>query len=251
MERKDCTLSVVVPVYNEEAVLTQFTERTIRTLDGMQTDYELLLVNDGSRDDTETVIRECVRRYPGVIRGVMLERNYGQHTAIVAGFSICRGHYVLTIDADLQNPPEEIPRLFAEIQKGCDTVGSYRIGRKDGFFRKFASRMVNIVVSRLYTGFCVRDYGCMLRIFTRDVTDGICMTHGKPTFIPVTAMAYTKKYAEIPVGHAPRSAGHSQYTPGRLVALTFDLLKACKKLKKQPDTAEAPATDYFRIREVI
>jgi undecaprenyl-phosphate 4-deoxy-4-formamido-L-arabinose transferase len=149
--------------------------------------------------------------------------NFGQHMAIMAGFSLSRGATVITMDADLQNPPEEIPRLLEEIEKGHDVVGTIRSMRKDPFFRKFASRIVNRITNRI-TGLNLHDYGCMLRAYSRRVIDLINSCPETTTFIPALAQKFSLNPAEIEVGHSERELGTSKYSLFRLIRLNFDLM---------------------------
>ncbi len=154
--------------------------------------------------------------HPGVVKVVELVRNAGQHMAILAAFTATDGEYVITIDADLQNPPEEIPKLVAEMDAGHDVVGTVRQSRHDPFFRRVASRLVNRTTA-LMTGMKLNDYGCMLRGYHRDVVDVMLASDEASTFIPALAQQYARSPVEIPVAHAERTAGTSTYSLYRLV----------------------------------
>lgn len=216
-------LSIVVPVYEEEASLDELLERVERTLDGTGRTWELLLVDDGSRDRSRAMIEAAARRRPGTIVGVLLNRNYGQHAAVMAGFRQSRGAIVVTLDADLQNPPEEIPTLLERIDAGCDVVGGVRRDREDSLFRRRASAIVNGFARRA-TGVAMRDYGCMLRAYRRTVVDAMLRCHERSTFIPVLANTFAREVGEVEVGHAARAAGDSKYSLWKLINLQFDLL---------------------------
>ena len=176
-------VSVIVPVYNEEESLLDLFARLLPVLDGMGRPYEAILINDGSRDASLPLLLRQRALRPDVIRIIDFNGNFGQHMAIMAGFEASRGEIVVTLDADLQNPPEEIPRIVAAIDEGHDVVGTVRVQRRDGFFRKAASRIVNRVTNRI-TGLSLHDYGCMLRGYRRDVIDIINEAAESTTFIP-------------------------------------------------------------------
>ncbi len=216
-------LSVVIPVYNEEAGLAALFARLYPALDALGEPYELILVDDGSRDGSARLLREQFERRPEVTRIVFLAGNFGQHMAILAGFERARGEVVVTLDADLQNPPEEIAPLLAKMREGYDYVGTYRRGRQDSAFRKFASRMMNAFRERI-TDIRMTDQGCMLRAYGRNVVDAINRSPEVNTFIPALAYTYARRPTEIEVGHEVRAAGESKYSLYRLVQLNFDLV---------------------------
>jgi len=216
-------VSVVVPVYNEEGCLAELIERTVKTMDGCGKKYEFILVDDGSSDRSAEMIREAAEKYSGRVVGCILNRNYGQHSAIMAGFSIVRGDLVITLDADLQNPPEEIPRLIAAAEEGNDVVGTIRQNRQDTLFRRYASKVVNCA-ARAATGVCMSDYGCMLRAYRRFVVEAMLKCNERSTFIPVLGNSFARNTCEIPVGHAERAVGESKYSLWKLINLQFNLL---------------------------
>ena len=222
-------ISVVIPVYNEEDNLRELGERLIRTLTGLGRTFEIICVDDGSSDRSWQVLSELNERYPGAIRALQFNRNFGQHQAIFAGFQAARGQIMVTLDADLQNPPEEIPRLVAKLEEGYDTVGGWRENRQDSFFRKFPSMLVNYVMSRV-TGVKLRDYGCMLRAYRREVVDSINRCQETSTFIPALANLFSRRVAEIPVGHAERERGQSKYSLIKLLRLNVDLMTGFSNL---------------------
>ena len=216
-------VSVVVPVYNEEGSLAELIERTLKALDASGKKYEFILVDDGSSDRSAEMIVEASEKNPGRVIGCILNRNYGQHSAIMAGFSIVRGDLVITLDADLQNPPEEIPRLIAAAEEGNDVVGTVRQHRQDTFFRRYCSKMVNFA-ARKATGVQMNDYGCMLRAYRRFIVEAMLKCNEHSTFIPVLANSFARKTCEIPVGHAERAVGDSKYSLWKLINLQFNLL---------------------------
>jgi len=220
--RRALDFSIVVPVYSEEATLPELIRRTLAVGRGTGRTFELILVDDGSRDRSFELIRSAAEREPEVL-GVILNRNYGQHTAVMAGLAHSSGGVVVTLDADLQNPPEEIPRLLAAIAEGNDVVGTVRARREDSFFRRLVSGIINVAVQRA-TGVLMHDYGCMLRAYRRSVVDAVLQCHERSTFVPVLANSFARRTTEIEVAHAPRLAGPSKYSLWKLVALQFDLL---------------------------
>jgi len=219
---KPPALSVVIPVYNESASLDELIQRCLAACRTLNQSFELILVDDGSRDDSARIIREAAGRTAEII-GVILNRNYGQHAAVMAGLAQSRGEIVVTLDADLQNPPEEIPNLVKEMNRGFDVVGSVRQHRQDSMFRRFASSMINRAVRRA-TGVMMNDYGCMLRAYRRPIINAMLQCREHSTFIPVLANSFARTTSEIPVSHAARSQGESKYSLFKLVSLQFDLL---------------------------
>ena len=223
-EMKKPELSLVIPVYNEEANLNELIRRCLVACDSIDISYEIILVDDGSSDSSARMIRDAAEKYNGKIVGVFLTTNFGQHAAVTAGLKTALGKYVITLDADLQNPPEEIPKLVSKLREGYDVVGTIRENRKDTFFLFCASKMVNFMVRKLCNGKTMTDYGCMLRGYSRNVVNAIldCPEHGK--FIPMLAMSYARRTIEIHVKHADRTAGESKYNIWKLIALQYDLL---------------------------
>jgi undecaprenyl-phosphate 4-deoxy-4-formamido-L-arabinose transferase len=215
-------LSIIIPVYNEESNLVPLMERLYPVVTGTGRPFEIIFTNDGSRDRSLEILRRMVQQYPGV-RVVEFNGNFGQHMAILAAFEMSRGQIVITLDADLQNPPEEIPRLAAEIEKGFDVVGTIRQKRQDSLFRKLASRVVNITTNKM-TGMKMSDYGCMLRAYHRDIIENINCCGESTTFIPALAQTFASNPTEIEVAHAERAAGESKYSLYKLIRLNFDLM---------------------------
>lgn len=217
----DPYISIVVPVFNEEDNLPQLLQRIAAACDSTGRTWELILVNDGSRDRSMEILRAAAESDPRLVV-VDFNRNYGQHAAVFAGFEQSRGEIIVTLDADLQNPPEEIPKLVAKMEEGFDVVGSVRVSRHDTFFRRFASKIVNRVTS-LATGVQLSDYGCMLRAYRREVIETLCASREVSTFIPVLADMFAGRVTEVPVGHAERAHGQTKYSVWKLVKLQFDL----------------------------
>ncbi len=215
-------ISVVIPVFNEKDNLPELIDRCLGACRPMGRSFELILVDDGSKDGSRDIITQFANQQPEVV-GVLLNRNYGQHAAVFAGLERSRGDIVITLDADLQNPPEEIPKLVREMDRGVDVVGTIRQNRQDTFFRRISSSMVNRMV-RQATGVNMQDYGCMLRAYSRSVVSAMLQCREHSTFIPILANSFAGSTAEIPVAHASREKGESKYSILKLISLQFDLL---------------------------
>jgi undecaprenyl-phosphate 4-deoxy-4-formamido-L-arabinose transferase len=216
-------VTVVIPVYNEEEGLPALFARLYPALDAIGQPYEIVFINDGSKDRSAALLREQFQQRPDVTRVILFNGNFGQHMAILAGFEHARGRCVVTLDADLQNPPEEIGRLVAEIGKGFDYVGTIRRMRQDNWFRRSASRLMNSVRERI-TRIRMTDQGCMLRAYSREIVDAINACREVNTFIPALAYTFAQRPTEIEVGHEERAAGESKYSLYKLVRLNFDLV---------------------------
>ena len=220
----EAMISLVIPVYNEEVNLSHLLERLRSVMQKMGKSYEIIFVDDGSRDNTLSILKSFLI-YPDV-RVVELTRNYGQHAAIFSGFSVVRGDIVITLDADLQNPPEEIPNLVKVMEEGdYDVVGTIRKERKDSFFRTFPSRMINMIARKI-TKVNMSDWGCMLRAYRRNIVERMVNCHEHSTFIPALATYFSKKVTEIEVVHESRHAGESHYSLRKLINLQFDLVSS-------------------------
>jgi undecaprenyl-phosphate 4-deoxy-4-formamido-L-arabinose transferase len=216
-------LSVVIPVYNEQEVLAALFERLYAALDALALRYEVLFVDDGSRDRSPGLLAQQFERRPDVTRVVLLNGNFGQHRAILAGFEHCRGERVVTLDADLQNPPEGIPLLLEAMDRGHDYVGSIRRNRQDVAWRRWASRAMNRMRFRL-TGIAMTDHGSMMRSYSRNVVDLVNQCNEIHTFIPALAYQFSRHPTEVVVGHESRHAGESKYSLYSLIRLNFDLV---------------------------
>ncbi|MBI2933022.1 MAG: glycosyltransferase [Planctomycetes bacterium] len=210
-------VSAVAPVYNEEANLAELHDRLTKALASLGRPWEIVYVDDGSADGSLGILTRLAT--DPRVRVVEFARNFGQHAAVFAGLAASSGEIVVTLDADLQNPPEEIPKLVAKMQEGYDVVGSRRRRRKDPVFRRAASRIIN----RLAGGH-MSDYGCMLRAYRRPVVDQIGRCQEISSFIPLLAMQYARRCADIEVEHAERARGKTKYGFFKLVNLQFDLM---------------------------
>lgn len=219
-------LSVVIPIYNEQAGLAQLFARLYPALDQLATEgvsYEIVFINDGSKDRSAAILADQFRARPDVTRVVLFNGNYGQHMAILAGFQATRGDIVVTLDADLQNPPEEIGALVRKMREGYDYVGSIRRKRQDAFWRTWASKAMNYVREKI-TRIKITDQGNMLRAYGRNIIDLINQCSEMNTFVPALAYTFARNPTEIVVEHEERSAGESKYSFYSLIRLNFDLM---------------------------
>jgi undecaprenyl-phosphate 4-deoxy-4-formamido-L-arabinose transferase len=220
-------LSIVIPVYNEEEGLQALFDRLYPAMDQLEAKfnlrYEIIFVNDGSRDRSAGMLASQFDLRPDVTRVVLFQNNFGQHMAIMAGFEYARGEYIITLDADLQNPPEEIALLAAELIKGHDYVGTIRSNRQDSWFRKTASRAMNHLRQRI-TRITMTDQGCMLRGYSRRIVNLVRQCNESNTFIPALAYTFAANPTEIQVKHEERFAGESKYSLYQLIRLNFDLV---------------------------
>ncbi len=216
-------VSIVIPVYNEQENLVPLFDRLMPVMDGLGRPYEVLFTNDGSRDRSGEILRELHRRRPKEVRVIDFNGNFGQHMAVMAALERSRGDVIVTLDADLQNPPEEIPKLLQATDAGHDVVGGYRKNRQDTFFRTYASKVINGIRARI-TRIRMRDQGCMLRAYRKSIVDCIVASGETTTFIPALAMSFASNPAEVEVEHALRAAGESKYRLYDLIRLNFDLM---------------------------
>ena len=217
------SLSVVIPVYNEQGNLPTLFARLYPVLDALGRSYEIVFTNDGSTDQSRELLANQHAARPEVTRVIEFKSNAGQHMAIMAAFERVQGKVIVTLDADLQNPPEEIPKLLEKTDAGFDCVGGVRQNRQDSFFRRYVSKLINWVRSHT-TNIEMSDQGCMLRAYSRDVVDGIIRSGAVNTFIPALAYNLARRPTEVPVAHEERHAGISNYSLYSLVRLNFDLI---------------------------
>ena len=216
-------LSVVIPVYNEEPGLAELFARLYPALDKLRITYEIVFINDGSSDRSAALLRTQFQARPDVTRVVLFSGNFGQHMAIMAGFEKCRGERIVTLDADLQNPPEEIGSLMAAMDEGFDYIGTIRKARQDSWWRRSASKAMNGLRERI-TNIKMTDQGCMLRAYSRDIISAINLTRDTSTYIPALAYSFAQRPTEIEVAHEERFAGESKYSLYSLIQLNFDLM---------------------------
>ncbi len=215
-------VSVVIPIYNEAPNIPALQERLARVLDGLGRSAEVWYVDDGSTDESLALLRAIAERDARV--GVIeLSRNAGQHAAVLAGFAACRGAVVVTLDGDLQNPPEEIPKLLEQTDAGNEVVGTWRENRNDPLLRRLMSGLVNRATAAT-VGVRMRDYGCMLRAYRREIIEQIIECDERSLFIPALANTLARRTAEIEVAHAERAGGRSKDQLLKLMRLGFDLM---------------------------
>ena len=226
MQKEIAHISVVSPLYNEHATVRPLVERIIAALKNKPYTFEIILIDDGSSDTTLEILKQLAAEYAELLTVIALNRNYGQHAALFAGFNIATGDVVVTIDADLQDYPEEIPQLIKKSAEGFDVVGGIRQERKHSIFRAGASRIVNAMMNTI-TGMALHDYGCMLRAYQKNIIQSMLACREQTTFIPVLANSFARHITEIPVKHAERVSGKSKYSLWKLINLYFDLLTTC------------------------
>lgn len=217
------TLSVVIPVYNEEAVLPTLFARLYPALDALGISFEVVFINDGSSDRSVALLRQQFGERPRETRVILFHANFGQHSAVMAGLAYARGAYIVTLDADLQNPPEEIGKLVTKLDEGYDYVGTVRQQRQDSLFRRSFSKVIN-KVREWITPVRITDQGCMMRGYSRSVVTALNQTREVNTFIPALASLYAMKPIEVPIAHEERFAGRSKYSLYSLIRLNFDLI---------------------------
>jgi undecaprenyl-phosphate 4-deoxy-4-formamido-L-arabinose transferase len=243
-------ISVVIPVYNEEPNLPLLFSRLYPVLDGLGRTFEVIFTNDGSADRSLELLKAQFAARPAVTRVIDFNANYGQHMAIMAAFERVRGTVIVTLDADLQNPPEEIPKLLALIDAGHDYVGGFRINRKDSLFRTVASRVIN-GVRRSTTSIEMTDQGCMLRAYKRPIIDAIVRSGANNTFIPALAYSFSGNPTEVGVKHEERHAGVSNYSLYKLIRLNFDLITGFSLAPLQAFTMFAMASSAGSLALVM
>ncbi|MCD6351254.1 MAG: glycosyltransferase [Armatimonadetes bacterium] len=221
-------VSLVIPVYNEEESLPELLRALEEVVGELPGPVEYVFVNDGSQDRSAELLRGFVSRR-ATTKVVELATNAGQHAAVRAGFRQAEGEVVVTLDADLQNPPADLPQLVAKIHEGYDVVAGWRRHRRDPLSRRLASWMMNRLVGSA-TGYYLHDYGCMLRAYSRRVVDAINRCPEHHTFIPVLANTFARRVTEVEVGHAEREKGQSKYSWAKLWRLNLDLLTGLTSL---------------------
>jgi undecaprenyl-phosphate 4-deoxy-4-formamido-L-arabinose transferase len=215
-------ISVLVPILNEEESLQELNSRLEASLESTGKTWEIIYINDGSTDGTQTMIEGFRTKNPR-IKVIEFNRNYGQHMALFAGFERAAGRTTITIDADLQNPPEEIVRLVEKAEDGYDVVATYRRGRQDSIFRRWPSWLMNKYMAH-FVGVKLKDYGCMLRAYSRDVVDAINLCQESSSYVPALANTYARRIIEIDVSHDERKKGVSKYGLFKLLRLQLDFM---------------------------
>lgn len=239
-------ISIVIPVYNEAGNLQLLVERLNNTLHQLHKPYEIIFTNDGSRDNSLEILTSLHNADPIHIKVIDFQRNFGQHMAVMAGFDQARGEIIITLDADLQNPPEEIPKLIHLMEQGFDLVSGYRITRNDTWFRRYASKLINLVRARI-TNIKMQDEGCMLRAYSRSIIDLMVDTKSASIFIPALAYSYASNPTEIAVNHEARFTGESKYRLFDLIRLSFDLITGYSLIPLQTFTLIGFGTSIISI----
>jgi undecaprenyl-phosphate 4-deoxy-4-formamido-L-arabinose transferase len=243
-------LSIIIPAYNEADNLAALATRLTTTLNTLGKPYEIIFVNDGSSDTTKTILNTLYQNDPDHFRIIHFNGNFGQHMAIMAGFELAGGDIIITLDADLQNPPEEIPKLVKAIELGHDYVGSIRKNRQDTWFRRHASRLNNSIRARM-TGIVMTDQGCMLRAYKRHIIDAVLTSKESSVYIPALAYSFASNPTEIEVDHSARAAGQSKYNLYKLLRLNFDLMTGFSLAPLQLFTVFGMLTSLFSTLFVV
>jgi glycosyltransferase involved in cell wall biosynthesis len=216
-------LSIVVPVYNEQENVLPLYERVCAALKGLQRDYEVIVVNDGSTDSTEANLRSLAAK-DSKFKLVNFPRNFGQTAAMMAGIDFSSGDIIIPLDGDLQNDPADIPKLLDKISEGYDVVSGWRVNRMDAAFkRNLPSKVANWLISSI-SGVRLHDYGCSLKAYKKQVVKGVKLYGEMHRFIPIYASWQGGKVTEIPVNHYPRIHGSSKYGLERVVKVVLDLV---------------------------
>lgn len=218
---KETYLSVVIPVYNESSMLEELFSRLFPVLESLKKKYEVIFINDGSKDESIKMLKDIHQKHPSKVKVIDFNSNFGQHMAIMAGFEVSDGDVVVTMDADLQNYPEDIPKLLSKIKDGHDVVGGYRVNRKDKKWRLFVSKLHNLLRRRV-TGIDMIDDGCMLRAYTKKIINYVVSTEENSTFLPALAHSFASNPVDVPVRHTTRKAGKSSYNIYKLIRYNFD-----------------------------
>lgn len=216
MKSSTVNLSLVIPLLNEADNLRPLHGRLTASLDQVGQSSEIIFVNDGSTDASSAILEDLFRCDPAHVRVIQFRRNFGKTAALNAGFAHARGQVIITMDADLQDDPAEIPAMLAKLEEGYDLVAAWRVDRQDPLDKTLPSRIFNFVVSRL-TGVPLHDFNCGFKIYRRTVTDSVKLYGELHRFIPVLAHQQGFRITELPVQHHPRRAGVSKYGAKRLL----------------------------------
>ncbi len=216
-------LSLVIPVYNEQESLPILFDAVYKTMNTINQSWEMILVDDGSRDRSLAVLQEYAEKDAQHIRVISFRRNFGQTAAIAAGLDYSQGEIIILLDADMQNDPADIPMMLAKLDEGYDLVSGWRKDRKDNAVtRNFPSMLANGLISRV-TGVHLHDYGCTLKVYRRDVLEGFRLYGEMHRFIPVFANSVGANIIEVPVRHHPRKFGKTKYGLERTAKVVLDL----------------------------
>lgn len=218
----ELTYSVVIPLFNDAEILPELHRRVSAVMESLAEAYEIVYVDDGSRDNTFGVLGQVYQADMSHVKAVRLLRNFGQHPAVTAGFEQTRGQIVITLDSDLQNPPEEVPKLIDKLAEGYDVVVGWRQIRQDSVLRTLPSKFINWLIARS-TGVKLHDYGSMLRVYRREVVQLLNQTQESAKFITALTSWLGVSIAEVPVRHEAPADGQSRYNLRRLFRMTIDL----------------------------
>ena len=217
-------LSVVVPAYNEAESLPELHRELVAALDALGMTWEVLYVDDGSRDGTDRVIQKLCEEDPRA-RGILLSRNFGKSAALATGFKAVRGTFVCTMDADLQDDPAELPKLFAALDQGFDLVSGWKVKRRDPLTKRLPSKLFNVVTGKV-AGVRLHDFNCGFKLYRREVVDALEVYGELHRFLPALAHWQGFRVGEVAVNHRPRRFGQSKFGPSRFVNGFLDLLTA-------------------------
>jgi glycosyltransferase involved in cell wall biosynthesis len=221
--RFDVNFSIVVPIYNEQDNIDELYSAITNALDDIDTDYEIIMVDDGSNDGSFRALQRIAAQ-DNRLKVIRFRRNFGQTAAMSAGFDAASGNIIIPMDGDLQNDPADIPRLIAKLNEGYDVVSGWRKERKDTIItRRIPSMLANALISS-FTGVHLHDYGCTLKAYRREVLDGINLYGEMHRFVPALASQVGAKVAELPVNHYPRLHGTSKYGISRTLRVILDLM---------------------------
>lgn len=217
-------LSVVLPVYNEAQSLPELIEKLKTVLEGLSLRYEVIFVDDGSRDDSPKILRQLTEEHPW-IKVIFLRHNYGQTLALQTGIHHAQGEIIVLMDSDLENDPADIPRLLEKLKEGYDVVSGWRQDRwkEQWFIRRLPSMAANFLISRL-SGVRLHDYGCTLKAYRREIISSVRLYGRMHRFIPIYAKWEGGRITEIPVSYQPRKYGKSHYGFSRTISVLLDLL---------------------------
>ena len=217
-------ISIVIPVFNEEKNLEELNKRLLVVCNSLDREFEIIYVDDGSSDKSLDIIKNfCVSHK--FIHYITFYRNFGQHAAVMAGFKHTLGDIIMTLDADLQNPPEEIPKLIDKMKDGYDIVAGRRINRKDNLLRKIPSYFINKIIS-LLIGVKLHDYGCMMRAYKKSIIKNLLLYGEKSVYIPAFSSWLSNNVVEVSIKHDPRLGGKTKYSLFMLLRQVFDLITA-------------------------
>lgn len=215
-------ISIVIPVYNEAENVQPLHEKLRAALDGLGLSHEIIYVDDGSQDGSFELLA-AIADADQCVKLIRFRRNFGQTAAMAAAMQYSTGKVIIPLDADLQNDPEDIPRLLAKLEEGYDVVSGWRKNRKDSVIRTLPSRLANGVISRV-TRVALHDYGCSLKAYRAEVIKDVHLYGEMHRFIPAYAAMIGARVTEIPVNHHPRVSGRSKYGMGRIFRVVLDLL---------------------------